>query len=595
MLFYIALFAGAMTIGSCSQDEMLTAIEEKPDVTQPLTSFVSGDPETTRTTAHYNSTDGNYPFYWTLGDHIWVYKNAAGDVGSVGYNKFNHSHSGSTFSEHEPEVGSAGGWKKGHFSVHGLFKGDTYNVYYVGQASPSIPANASTDDYSADGPLQVTVKDNQTQIAAYNADHFATSGDCGYAVAEKKGTGYQFKMNHLAAYLLIYPWHDIKYSDNTPAHLILDKITIDEVSPGGPYAIAGTHEITNGRTVLQPPLQETKKYSITLDCGPEKQGFVIPYNALDYTKNGCFVVMSPSRAGDAVTTRQLKMTFDYYDVFHRHFTYVYEMQTPQNFYGNSFRRFYPKITGLNIDITPEYPRSSYYCWDGEYPHTGQLSGNSLNNTPWSDSELVEGQYSCKNAPDVNELYWYWKNGDIRWDNTTQYKCWTRIWDTVEKEWVDTQVTITGGVWIKRRDAILRDGANNSWSADRYCGHPSHGDAKIAFCLEHGYQNEDMRYWEPEVGNHGQFSTPDSYGQGKPADDIIDDYFFLPALGHIHGSFKVDGLGTEGRYWLRSICNPHGNTHSTNAWYLQFNSTSFFLTSQNGERGNGYVGGDGWFH
>ena len=36
MLFYIALFAGAMTIGSCSQDEMLTAIEEKPDVTQPL-------------------------------------------------------------------------------------------------------------------------------------------------------------------------------------------------------------------------------------------------------------------------------------------------------------------------------------------------------------------------------------------------------------------------------------------------------------------------------------------------------------------------------------------------------------------------------
>ena len=84
MLFYIALFAGAMTIGSCSQDEMLTAIEEKPDVTQPLTSFVSGDPETTRTTTHYKS--GSFPFYWTKGDHIWVYKNDAADAGSTGYN-----------------------------------------------------------------------------------------------------------------------------------------------------------------------------------------------------------------------------------------------------------------------------------------------------------------------------------------------------------------------------------------------------------------------------------------------------------------------------------------------------------------------------
>ena len=594
MLFYIALFAGAMTIGSCSQDEMLTAIEENPDVTQPLTSFVSGDPETTRTTTHYKS--GSFPFYWTKGDHIWVYKNDVADAGSTGYNKFNHSHSGSTFSEHESEVGSAGGWAKGHFSVSGVFKGNTYNVYYVGQASPSIPEGTDTDNYAINGPLKVTVKNEQMQLTAYNADHFATSGDCGYAEATKVTNGYKFKMNHMASYLMIYPWHDIKYSDGSPAHLILDKITIEEVSDGGPYAIAGTHEITNGQTVLEPPVADSKKYAITLECGPEKQGFVIPYNEIDYTKNGCFVVMSPSRDNDAVKTRKLKMTFDYYDVFHRHFSFPYTMNEPKTFYGNTFRRFYPKITGSNIDITPEFPRSSYYCWDGEYPHTGQLSGNSWNNTKWSDSELVEAQYSCKNAPNVNELYWYWKNGDIRWDNTTQYKCWTQNWDSKEYKWVDIQVTITGGVWIKRRDAILRDGANNSWSADRYCGHPSHGDAKIAFCLEHGYQNEDMRYWEPEVGNHGQFSEPNGYTTlGKPGDDIIDDYFFLPALGHIHGSFKVDGLGTEGRYWLRSICNPHDNTHSTNAWYLQFNSSSFYLTSQNGERGSGYVAGDGWFH
>ena len=592
MLFYIALFAGAMTIGSCSQDEMLTAIEEKPDVTQPLTSFVSGDPETTRTTAHYNSTDGNYPFYWTLGDHIWVYKNAAGDAGSAGYNKFNHSHSASTFSEHEPEVGSAGGWKKGHFSVHGLFKGDTYNVYYVGQASPSIPANASTDDYSADGPLQVTVKDNQTQIAAYNADHFATSGDCGYAVAEKKGTGYQFKMNHLAAYLLIYPWHDIKYSDNTPAHLILDKITIDEVSDGkGPFAIAGTHEITNGLTVLQPPVTGTKKYSITLDCGPEEQGFVIPYNALDYTQNGCFVVMSPSRATDGVTTRKLQMTFDYFDVFHRHFTYTYTMPTPQTFYGNSFRRFYPKITGEDIDPTPEYGNYVFYGWDGLYSHNGEPG--SMANT--HDNFWPAPAYqSCKYAPNVNELYWYWKNGDMRWDDGAPGTSYTYYWqekDFMTDQWVTKSGTYGGGIWVKRREAILRDGNAAT------CQHPSHVDYKPTFCSEHAQNGEDWR--EELVLTHNlteSGNVPIYSNKGKP--ENLDDYFFLPALGCYHPSSlqkKATNIGVEGYYWSSSQVN--GYSGSDNAFYLKFLRQGDGVQVQilNYERSEGFVAGSGWFH
>lgn len=597
------LGATAFTLGSCSDDIAQLENVDNPLSQQDFTLFSSGTPERTRTTAQMDKTGDTYtyPFYWTHGDHIWV----KGDDGL-----WHHSHEDSNFSDHVSEVGSAGGWKKAHFLVNGTFTKDTYPVIYVGPNSPSIDKEQKPNSMTATGPLKVVVKKEQMQEAEFNADHFATSGDCGIANAEKRSNGYEFQLKHLAAYLLIYPWHNIKYSNGSPAHLTLDKIIIEEVSEEGkdgadkyaPYPIAGTHQISADATELPAPLKDaddpngTRSTTIEFHCGPHEQGFTIPYNKLSYETVGSFVVMSPSRASDKYSKRKLKMTFDYYDVFHRHFSFPYTMKEPKTFYGNTFTRFYPKITGSDIDITPEYPRSSYYGWDGEYPHTGQLSSNSWNETPWSDSELVEAQYSCKNAPNVNELFWYWKNGDIRWDNTTQYKCWTQEYDRPNNKWVDIQVTITGGVWIKKRDAILRDGANNSWSADRYCGHPSHGDAKIAFCSEHGYQNEDMRYWEPEVGNHGQFSKPNGYESlGKPGDDIIDDYFFLPALGHIHGSRQVSGLGTEGRYWLRSICNPHGNTHSTNAWYLYFNSSSFYLTSQNGVRSYGYVAGDGWFH
>ena len=594
MLFYIALFAGAMTIGSCSQDEMLTAIEEKPDVTQPLTSFVSGDPETTRTTTHYKS--GSFPFYWTKGDHIWVYKNDAADAGSTGYNQFNHSHSGSTFSEHESEVGSAGGWVKGHFSVSGVFKGNTYNVYYVGQASPSIPEGTNTDNYAINGPLKVTVKNEQMQLTAYNADHFATSGDCGYAEATKVTNGYKFKMNHMASYLMIYPWHDIIYSGGAPAHLILDKITIEEVSDGGPFAIAGTHEISNGQKVLQAPMTGTKETKIVLECGPEEQGFVIPYNEIDYTRNGCFVVMSPSRDNDAVKTRKLKMTFDYYDVFHRHFSFPYTMNEPKTFYGNTFRRFYPKITGEDIDPKPDYDNLVFYGWDGLHSHNGD--NNSMANT--HDTYWPAPAYqSCKYAPNINELYWYWKNGDMRWDDGAPGTSYTYHWEEREGNppffpddpWVKKSGTFAGGIWVKRREAILRDGNAAT------CQHPSHVDYKPTFCSEHAQNGEDWRaatVYTHSLTDSG--NVPTYSNKGRP--ENLDDYFFLPALGYSYTgnqSTKPTKLGTEGYYWSSSQTN--GYSGSENGYYLKFQKQGDGVEAEilNQQRGYGYIAGSGWFH
>ena len=613
MLFYIALFAGAMTIGSCSQDEMLTAIEEKPDVTQPLTSFVSGDPERTRTTAQMDKTGETYtyPFYWTHGDHIWV----KGDNGL-----WRHSHEDSNFSDHVSEVGSAGGWKKAHFLVNGSFTKDTYPVIYVGPNSPSIDKNQDPNSMTATGPLKVVVKKEQMQEAEFNADHFATSGDCGIATAEKRSNGYEFQLKHLAAYLLIYPWHNIKYSNGSPAHLTLDKIIIEEVSENGkdgadqyaPYPIAGTHQISANATELPAPLKDaddpngTRSTTIEFQCGPHEQGFTIPYNKLSYETVGSFVVMSPSRATDSYSKRKLKMTFHYFDMFHRKYEFPYTMATPKEFLGNSFTRFYPKISASPIPETPEYGEGVYYGWDGWDVHTGAPATAPHNTAPWNDDELVVAQWSCKNMPDINELYWYWRNGDVRWDNVTSYTVKVKYRDFgVDKEY---NVTQTGGVWIKKRDAILRDGSptyssgNAIFQSELVCKHPSHDADGFypAFCDKHGYESEtnsftDMRYWFPDkVVEHTKFSTPPSYRLGKPSEDKLDDYFFLPALGWRHNN-APSYVGTLGCYWSSSICKPHDGTQSTNAWYLEFTEKHFYVTSKNGLRSEGYVAGSGWFH
>lgn len=209
-------------------------------------------------------------------------------------------------------------------------------------------------------------------------------------------------------------------------------------------------------------------------------------------------------------------------------------------------------------------------------------------------------------PDINELYWYWRNGDVRWDNVTSYTVKVKYRDMgVDEEY---NVTQTGGVWIKKRDAILRDGSptyssgNAIFQSELVCKHPSHDADGFypAFCDKHGYEVEtnsftDMRYWFPDqVNEHTRFSTPPSYPLGKPSEDKLDDYFFLPALGWRHNK-APSYVGTLGCYWSSSICKPHDGSQSTNAWYLEFASDHFYVTTQNGLRSEGFVAGDGWFH
>ena len=157
-----ALFGLAVTLVSCSNEEIVqnqkTAIENGKD----LTTFETGEPESsnakTRTSLDYASG----AFYWEAGDKIYV----KDDDGTW------------QVSSNAPTEKTA----SFKFKVPGRFTGsNTYKVYYPGK-------NGNQD--------RVSIPAAQTQTAPDNTEHIGSSGDCGIATATKEGGLFKFKLDH---------------------------------------------------------------------------------------------------------------------------------------------------------------------------------------------------------------------------------------------------------------------------------------------------------------------------------------------------------------------------------------------------------------
>ena len=118
-------------------------------------------------------------------------------------------------------------------------------------------------------------------------------------------------------------------------------------------------------------------------------------------------------------------------------------------------------------------------------------------------------------------------GDAHWDNSTP--------------WEAFGTTHTGGIWLKKLSVIAQ---------------------------ESGKEPAALKLKDPK-GNDLRASI-DYYGispaNGKPADSVIDKYFFLPALGW-YSNGKLYYLGSFGFYWSSSA-HP---SDSSRAYSLRFYS------------------------
>ena len=404
------------------------------------------------------------------------------------------------------------------FRVPGKFTNNTtYKVYYPGK-------NGNEN--------QVTIPTTQTQTEPNSTIHFGESGDCGTATAVKNRSatgeiGFRFSIDHQASYLVFQP-----YTNNTS--LQNSYLTKIEVSSDDDIADTYTLDPVTGLTGMG----TGKKIVLTTQGnGVYANGFPLNTSSANVAINGAYMVIKPGTHTLKVRYRlKNKVTGAERTIIRILSSFTYNKNT-----------YYDLITNLDVN---EYSGDHYYMWDAKkqfwygYEWTKNLPAgqgqptieNLYCNYPPDDesdprffnsrTDITEATTPLfQKLPNANEMAWYVEKGDAHWDNSTSFKIFNRI--------------STGGIWLKKLDVIAR---------------------------EQGKTREELKAKAPDgsdwrISNPGKRVTPKL---GKPDDDVIGNYFFLPAQGcYISGYIT---FLNQGYYWSSTAIRGYDSSY-----YLSFSN------------------------
>ena len=487
----MALCSMALTIGSCANDDVAQN-PTIPNDDKNLTTFAAGTP-TTRT-----SMESDGKFFWEQGDKIYVKDD----------NNTWHASSNSP-------SGKTDNFK---FKVPGTYTThNSYEVYYPGQGG-------SND--------QAVIAASQSQAEPNTTTHFGAAGDCGMATATKVPGKQQFTftLDHKAAYLLFLP-----RTSNTVLHdCYLTKVEVnsdDDIT--STYTLDPvTGKLTGTGTGKQITIS-------TGGSGTYANGFPLTNNATSAATNGAYVVIKPG-------THTLKIRYWVKDVV----THVEGTITKILSSATYDQNKYYNITA-NLDVK-DYDGTKYYMWDAQQNYWAGHEWNSA--APWQPtlgSQPVNQNYaksntdsrwyhagggsgrfdatqSCATLPNANELSWYCKFGDPRWDED---ELWTTMGHLFKR-----------GMWFKKKSVLL---------------------------AEHHYDTEksadgttDLRTTVKDYTNNNSSIN----NSGLPSAADTGNYFYLPALGYYY-SGQLYNVGYYGYYWS-SCANPWSSNHAYN---LNFSS------------------------
>ena len=497
-----------LALASCTKDDVAqNPAKPNEEENKNLTTFVAGGENKTRTSLAYSS---GY-FYWEKDDYIYV-KDDDGVLQK---------------STNAPDQKVA----SFKYMVPGKFiASSSYKVYYLGKNS-----NGS----------QVTISANQTQTAPDNTEHFGTAGDYGTATATKVSGKQQFKfeLEHQPAYLVFQP-----YTSNT----ILQSCYLTKVEVSSDNDIAETYTVnpTTGALVASAVTDGKQIVLTTKDAtsgSSYKNGFPLTNNSASVTTNGAYMVIKPG-------THTLKVRYWVTDVATGVEGTITKTLAQETYKPNT----YYDMTA-QIDVKNNYDGDLYYMWDAQEQYwkdyewtkhlsgnTGQptLSGRGSSNYPQSSSDPNNRWYntsypgwgisnlathtSCKNLPNANEMSWYCKYGDPRWDK--------------DELWTAMGHLYKGGMWFKKKSVLQAEGHyNTEKSAD------GSTDLRTAYNV---YTNSNS-----SINNSGLPSAADA-----------GNYFYLPALGY-YESGLLYGVGISAYYWASSAIAWERDK----AWSLTFSS------------------------
>ena len=496
-LFSLAgLFGFMLTLASCANEEVVQKVTNTDnDNIKNLTTFSTGNPES-RTSMDYST--GN--FYWEAGDYIYVQ-----DDDNVWQQSSN-----------APTERTASFM----FRVPGKFiNSSTYKVYYPGK-------NGTND--------QVTIPATQIQTTPNSTAHFGISGDCGVATAYKRLTAsgtieFSFHIDHQAAYLVFLP-----YTNNTILRdCYLTKIEVNSDNDiTDTYTLDPTTGTLNGGSGIGKQIVLTTKGS-----GTYANGFPLTNASANIATNGAFMIVKPG-------THTFKIRYWVKDLVTNVEGTITKLISSRNFVKNKYYNILANLDPRNYD------GDHYYQWDAQqqfwygyewwhnnptwqptlaykssnfYPKDKHSSPTRWFNETWLGSYVRNDAQTAyfKTIPNANEMAWYVKKGDPRWDAD-------EIWTTMGHVY-------KGGLWLKKKSHI------------------------------NGYSTEHIPDGTNDLRKNPQLVYNYNISKDLPSASEANQFFYLPTLGNYNGfSGVLEGLGKYGNYW------------SSNAYPVSFPDSGFSL-------------------
>ena len=500
LLSFIALCGIVMMFTACSNEDVAQgSVETNTANNDNLTTFVTGNPAT-RTSLNYD--DG--AFFWESGDHIYVQD----DNGT--WHKSSNAPTEKTASF--------------KFKVPGKYTDHTsYKVYYPGKQGLNN---------------NVTISATQLQKTPNSTAHIGEAGDCGTADATGGNGVFNFRLDHQAAILVFQPFTENDAVKNcyltkievTSDNDITDTYTLDTTS--GELTGSGS-----GKTITV----------TTKGDGSYAQGFPLKTSSANVATNGTYVVIRP---GTHVLTVRYWIK-DYVTQVEGAVTKTYPA------FDYEKNDYYDMTANLNVT---DYDGRKYYMWDAK---NNYWNGHEWNSTePWqpvlkgkdnsnypkfgSDSFVRvkesgvrdDAKYSCKNLPNANEMAWYVKNGDPRWDD--------------DKLWTVMGHLYKGGMWFRNKATIKRFSAFYSDSSP--------------------VGTTDMRSSFANIRVSPTLGAPTGY--------FARNSFFVPALGKYDMSGNYQEVGISRNFWTSTSSFDDSDW----AYVLEFNKNSVSVNTIEGNVG-----------
>ena len=366
-------------------------------------------------------------------------------------------------------------------------------------------------------------------------------GDCGSGKAYATGnpTKFNFRLSHKAAYLCFLPrCENAALAPNI--RLTKIRLTATKCYNNPSYFFCDVYDF-NGD--IGTPVGYLHSNTMTMEIS----NFPL-YTTANQTANATYLAVRPG-------------TYDFQiDYLIKNTATNIEGKTTRDLTNVTLDK--GKIYDVTADLTPIVAGTKYYAWGAtqDYWHgyessqpfinqgeSGATQGISSNPDPATKAEGGhEGhdQYfyhqttaaPFKEAPTLNELYWYVMKGDPQWDG--------------EQLWTLGGRMYKGGVWLRKKKTIVaylieKEGFPSTFTeADLKLGYKTSATAPL----------DDRR-----ITGLGVWLN--SYPKGNP--NYLDDYFFLPASGYYAGGW-LKYAGTAGWYWSDNTAQNHQSTPCANA-------------------------------